>query len=882
MGAQAMQRPAKPSLRPNNAAGLCLALAVLIGIVSLIVVVPGVIAGGHASGWTWHTEMGSDQSASIWTLMPLLSTGLSCAAAFIGLRSLASGRNDPADEAERAAAQRAAFTPVFDDMRMLMDDERRRWSELHEADATASREAMVIGARLAGFALDAEKRLSSSVDRAGQRLNGAALVLEGILGAADRLERTASDLAMRALERSAGPEEDGQARIALHIVTEVADGAARALELATAGLTAQIGAMEGASGQMQRDAAALDQACREIATVGASIVARANDAVSVVESGLSDVPDLLLAVKEQSECAVQALETGTVALLESASAIVAAKNDAATASAALQVQTGSLVRAGGEHAERVSAASAALTAQAEALPTLIDRLGDDTRALERTAIDIASAAHASAAASEAATAGAAQIEAAARLIQQETEYARLSADACVASGETTRRMIEHATEGLRAEIPALAQAAGTAVESLGSRLQQVEIATDRAIQRSAASVSGVVGALDEVDRRLEQMSALGDGLVASTSDLRLIIEAAIAHGSETRHALADTARHLTDAMAMALQEAGERSAQQFMDSTAAAISDLRDHLGFIEGTLAEAGAALRGDAEILSARAEAIDRGLSVAHVNTATADDDQEIAIKAERLVESMRLGLKELQQETAVLSACIATFTDRSERFMFERQQPAPMGLIEDLLHEVVATCGRIETNLASSVKSSTAIDRSMHMTENAFLDWQQTVPAQVAEMVRLQNQMTATASELSQGLGRAIQCFAAADRSEARLFETIDKVQQAAAKVAKAAQSHLVTSTQADEPGELKSPLVRLAGVEADVSALLHASEALAQAALSGRAADTPNWISGRAPDILLTVDTVIHLLRSVATSVALASDATVPEPVSSRIA
>jgi leucyl-tRNA synthetase len=111
---------------------------------------------------------------------------------------------------------------------------------------------------------------------------------------------------------------------------------------------------------------------------------------------------------------------------------------------------------------------------------------------------------------------------------------------------------------------------------------------------------------------------------------------------------------------------------------------------------------------------------------------------------------------------------------------------------------------------------------------------------------------------------------------------KVQRAAEQVAEAAQAHLAPAPLPAPPPDLEGPLERLAGMEAGASALLHASEALAQAALSGRAADIPDWISGRAPEILQSVDAAIHLLKSVATAVAIASDAAVPSPDRSLVA
>ena len=221
-------------------------------------------------------------------------------------------------------------------------------------------------------------------------------------------------------------------------------------------------------------------------------------------------------------------------------------------------------------------------------------------------------------------------------------------------------------------------------------------------------------------------------------------------------------------------------------------------------------------------------------------------------------------------------------SERAALDRSGAAAAAISEDQLRELTATCGRIESVMATSAEVAAASDRYLRMADGISAEWLKTASAQVAELARLQDLLTSTAAELSQGLGRAVQSFAAADRSEARLFDTIDKVQRAAEQVAEAAQAHLAPAPLPAPPSDLEGPLERLAGMEAGASALLHASEALAQAALSGRAADIPDWISGRAPEILQSVDAAIHLLKSVATAVAIASDAAVPSPDRSLVA
>jgi hypothetical protein len=70
---------------------------------------------------------------------------------------------------------------------------------------------------------------------------------------------------------------------------------------------------------------------------------------------------------------------------------------------------------------------------------------------------------------------------------------------------------------------------------------------------------------------------------------------------------------------------------------------------------------------------------------------------------------------------------------------------------------------------------------------------------------------------------------------------------------------------------SPLRSLGGVEREAAALMAESEALAEAVLSGRVANVPPWLCERTAEVLSAVEMTIHRLRSVATAIALASDA-----------
>jgi hypothetical protein len=226
-----------------------------------------------------------------------------CAAAVIVLRSQANVARADSAAAPANATELADFRAAIEDMRAMMDDERRQWADLRNAGNAAARESMVVGANLAGFAMDAEKRLSESVEQAELCLRGTVTTLEGAVTIADRLERIAGDLAAGGTEPSYPQEADAALSLPLQTLTAAADAAAHALERATSGIVVRIAAMDDASGRMERDAASLDQACREIAAAGAGVVARANEAVGRVETSLAGLPDLAAATRRSSMAA---------------------------------------------------------------------------------------------------------------------------------------------------------------------------------------------------------------------------------------------------------------------------------------------------------------------------------------------------------------------------------------------------------------------------------------------------------------------------------------------------------------------------------------------------------------------------------------------------
>ena len=834
----------------NKLGWLCLALAVLAGLAGIAALGPQLLADIGTHGWT---------------LLPFLSATLGCAAAVIMLRSQATLTRAGSNAAHAHTPEHADLRAAIEDMRALMHDERRQWSDLRDAGNAAARESMVVGANLAGFAMDAEKRLSESTEHAELCLRDTVTTLEGAVTIADRLERIASDLAARGIKPSYPQEAGAAMSLPLQTLTAAADAAAHALERATSGIVVRIAAMGDASGRMERDAASLDQACREIAAAGAGVVARAHEAVGRVETGVATLPELAAAITTQADRALQTLDDAALALQQSTQVHAEMCDAVINGSADLQMRVNDLTQAGRDHAEMMASASAGLLAHAEALPALVVELGTGAQALEAAAAEIATATHAGTIASQALFAGVEQIEAAARAVEAESGRAREAAGACLAAGEAVGSDIVHATEALLAAIPTLNTAADAGVRALNDEAQQLCAATAQMIASASASAGRIRGEVDRIDQKVAEMSGAGGELAASITQLGGTIDTAYTTGNASLGALLEALRHRTDDMQATLQDAGDQLAQV----GAEAVTSLRDHAGFVSGTLAEAGANLRGDAEVLSARAQEIDRVLATVQQRVSLfSEAGLSTGQRLDTLAGEFRAEANERLREIAGMIGSVPPMLHRFESLVHDIQAPAAPALTEALLHELTGTCARIEGSLAALHAST---EQLTDAEVDAATEWRDSLAEQVAVLAQLQSDMAATTGELSHGLGRVAQTCSAIEHSETILTGTIDKVQLVADQMMESAKACAEAAHAPARPVPTTDPVAKLAGVGVEAAVLMHSSAALAEAAVSGRAGLGEDWITGRAPEILSAVDRVIRQLQSVATAVAIASDA-----------
>jgi hypothetical protein len=256
----------------------------------------------------------------------------------------------------------AQLAAAVQDVRELLLREGRELSAVREGFGSASHEAMVMSARLAGAAMDAEERLTAGVARAE-----------------------------RSLQQPTGGTQEPVARLAA-----AADTALQTWDAILQQAASNVAGYAEAANGMRRDAAALGAAAREITLAGAGAVSRLSEATGHVLAAAARLPDSaasIMTVAQQAAAAMadglEALRSGTAVLDAAGGALSGvasacehqalhlsqAGSDIATAGAA---QAAAIADAATEAGERIATVAAAVAAQWEPLPGLdrIDTLGE--------------------------------------------------------------------------------------------------------------------------------------------------------------------------------------------------------------------------------------------------------------------------------------------------------------------------------------------------------------------------------------------------------------------------------------------------------------------------------------------------------------------------
>ncbi len=595
------------ALPARRAALACLLLAVL-GLGASLVLAPPIDVSTSPASWRQMLPLAA-------SLLGLLAGGL----------ALSARQPEPVDPPEdpRQASLLAALQRTVAELRDVTDAQRSELVSLREQYGEATREAMMVSARLAGVALDAESRLSAGVAQAQQALQ--------------RPSDELTDLLRRNLDRPPIPPDETAAQL-----RAAADGMVQTISQAVATAAGQIEALGTAGGKLQRDATALTTAGHEIATAGATVVARLSEAATRANGVLAALP------------VVGATVTDAAAALEENGRRSLAAVDR------LQQESATLRSAAEDAAARITAAADQAVAGADsalnALPKATAELIDAAAGLARNTASFG--------------AEAASGEAALRALPEATEALRAVAAALDEKAGTMSRSLDRieaaasdltgAAESLHGEGARLSEASSEAARTAGALAQQTEalrdVAGDAATRTEAAiaDLPGLAGGLTEVAASLD---AAGRQMVETSRGMAELLAADAERSEAIRRALPEASAALSEAAssvhteATSLEEAARRISHVGGEAVAA-IADTVAQAAAVAQALDTAGRESAAATKRLEQQTEALQASSQSAATRIEAAADRADTA---HRTLSELSTGLSEtaggLQRDVVAL---------------------------------------------------------------------------------------------------------------------------------------------------------------------------------------------------------------------------------------
>ena len=225
------------------------------------------------------------------TLLPPLTAVLAVAAGLITLRA---NRSMPAAALPVLLADPPSdMQTILTDLRALLAEERRDAAAMREQCAATGHEALLVGARLAGAALDAETRLTTSVGQAEQAMQNPAGALARTAAATRRVERALTDLTETM--KQSEPAADDSAALASRVLA-MAEQAEQSLKIVIADLSRQITTLSqlAPAADLQQEAAALRSTAADAAVQIAEALLHAARSIDHLHAGLPAITGELL------------------------------------------------------------------------------------------------------------------------------------------------------------------------------------------------------------------------------------------------------------------------------------------------------------------------------------------------------------------------------------------------------------------------------------------------------------------------------------------------------------------------------------------------------------------------------------------------------------
>ena len=546
----------------------CMLLAAVALVASLIVVPPPILTPILGKilpdGWPWLAANGPAAApapvlAAMLALLPQLAALLGLLAAGLGLYAgaVAAARvARPASPAAPATGPASAGPHILiQELRGLLAEERGELANLRELCGTATHDAMMVGARLAGVALDAETRLAAGVTLAEQVLHQhpadfadraaeavlrvertlpelTALIRRGVVPPSRSLTHSLADSLAHSEDAQDGAENDS-AENAVDTATRLAvvvDDVVRNFGVMMTQAAEQVAALGDIATRLRRDAAALDTVGREVAMAGASVVTRVGNAAAHADWVLAKLPAAAAMVAGAADQAAQTLVQFETAASSAPAFHALASSPTSSRSAAYsttQDEAGArLVMVVDSVAQTLGGLMTEAADQIAVLGNVADGLRRDVIALDTAGRGIALAG-----ASVVSRVGDAVAQASAALAQ-------LPAAAAMVSGaaDQAARTLADTSAVLRADAGSLeegARAVSTAGEKMAAQTERLVEAAGH-VETQAALLPGAVAAVvraagGEVDltRMMEQTHAMEPATVLSarTEPRAAVVEA---------------------------------------------------------------------------------------------------------------------------------------------------------------------------------------------------------------------------------------------------------------------------------------------------------------------------------------------------------------------
>jgi hypothetical protein len=469
------------------------------------------------------------------------------------------------------------------EMAEMLEEQRTAFAAFRESCGTATHDAMMVGARLAGVALDAEARLIAGVSHLEQAAaqpagTAAARAAEATL----RIERALPELAelIRRGMQANGPAAPAPADGAAALLGAAADGAARSLGAIVAEAAGQIAAFGELGEAMRRDTMVLTE-----------MAARADAAVARLPVEL----DALRAANEELA------ETASMLRLDGTT-LAAAGHDTAAAAGALRLEAAHLVEASG--VLRVDTGALAASTQDAVIATRI--LAATSEGAAAAVTSLTEAAGTPRGRGEALDPHAAT-EQAMQAMRQESAVLRAAAMDVVAAGGNVAKRLANASDTAAARIESAVDVAARTTEALGDAAGRLSadgaaLATSsRATEQATAALRQEAAALRALG---QDMAGGANGLAARLAEATDAATARIEAAASV--AATQTAQALTEASAMLridseVFEAFGRATDQATEALSAAGAEVaasgRRAIGGLANAAAEIEAAGRRIAE---------------------------------------------------------------------------------------------------------------------------------------------------------------------------------------------------------------------------------------------------------------------------------------------